>query len=127
MKSFHLLFGIFSSVRPGLLQISKIILVTTVQYCNGPFTLSGSRSGVAWKGSIDLYLYHSHQAMPLELLLKMPLENGYVTHLQAATLSLGTNRPERVNGTVLIYKIYRIKYCFKKYAHSEYYTTSLTI
>ena len=54
--------------------------------------MRGNRSGIAWKDPIDLYLYHSHQVM----LLEMPLGNGYGTDLQvtmlAATLSLGVNR-----------------------------------
>ena len=48
---------------------------------------------MTWKGPIDLYLCHSHQAMPLELPLEMPLGNGYGTDLLAPTLSLGVNRP----------------------------------
>ena len=42
--------------------------------------------GLAWKGHIDLYLYHPHQvkvgALPLAMLLVAKKSNGSMTHSQ---------------------------------------------
>ena len=54
----------------------------------GLFTPSERGRHPAWMGHIDLYLYHSHQAV----LVVLPLADGSHTHFPSATLSLDVNR-----------------------------------